>query len=114
MLNYVEDDLLVPVKFRDFFADKSLIQEMCDKSNVVQINLYSPSSDSEEGDTIKIHLVGTFDAVENFKVMLHYQLSEYKKIGELRAKFKELLTGRSRGRITIDGSRKFADVVKSG
>lgn len=122
-LHFVEEKVIIPFSYREFFSNKELINEMIDKSGVQQLQYQAPPTLNHAAQSISLNVLGTLETIENFKFILNYQLNEYQEIKILEAKYLKMygtlpqafLAERSNGsrRYQENNSRRFADVVKA-
>lgn len=123
MLGYTDAHMEYDLECSKFFTDKPLIQDLLEKSGLFQIKLITPQ---EDPNCQKIHLevIGLGQNIENFKILLNYQLSEWKEIEAMKAHNYKLYKQISQTRGPSHGSRfykpyfhsdtpkNFADAVK--
>lgn len=130
MLNFTRERLIFtdPDEIQ-FFRCQDLVQELVDKSSIVDVMTHSPT----DGESLSLLVTGTLVAVDDFKFLLEYQLKSFSEIQFLKEQnrylFLDLIELNDSGGhysqelnnyyedklAEIYGrQRRFADAVKSG
>ncbi|KPM02365.1 RNA binding protein-like protein 2 [Sarcoptes scabiei] len=124
---------------KDFFNNKNLISELVVKSGLFECQVFDPrmlaqsathhqrsmqtghdfnhgACNNLDAHTFEIRLIGTIKAIDDFKIMLNFQLGEYASIKELKDKYNLNQNSQENGfrnSLRRRHGKKFSDIVKT-
>lgn len=118
LIYFTEEYLTYPKDYVLFFKERQLIEEIERTSAIVKYKVFAIDDLTEQ---ITLLIVGKPEAIENFKILISFQKSEFDEINSLKMQNKMLFEAIfNQDRVSVpfgsisNAPRNFAEAVKSG